>query len=412
MPSFSYRAYDAKGALVNGVLSAESRDAALEALARRGVYPLDLGVGEVAPADETPWWQREVFSLSSGQLPPAELTIFTRELATLIKAELPTDEALRIVALQPTVGSRTRAAARAALGRVMEGKSLSEALALAGPAFPEIYWRTVAAGEASATLGTALEDLARYLERGGEIRAKLVSALIYPAILLAAAAVAVGVVMAVLLPTIAPLFKDAGKDPPAMIRLLLDTQSWLAANWVQAMAVLAAYLVGLLLILRNGAVRLSVDRAALRLPIAGTLIGARETARFTRTLATLMRSGVPMLEAMRVAGGVLGNRAFASAVREAADEVKEGSTLSAPLLKSGVFSELAMRLVSVGERTGQLETMLMRTAEIYEDSLQRQLLRLTGLVTPVLTIVIGVVVGGLILSVMGAIVSVNELAIR
>lgn len=412
MPSFIFRAYDAKGSLVSGTLAADTRDAALDTLARRGVFPLEIGVGEAAQEVTLPWWQREVFTPRGGALSHADLAVFARELATLVKAELPIDEALRIVALQPSVNARTRGVVRNVLTQVMEGKSLSEAMALVRPSFPEHVWRTIAAGEAGSTLAQSLDELARYLERGNEVRSKLATALLYPAILLLAAGAALAVVMGVLLPTIAPLFKDAGKEPPAVLGLLLDAQAFIAAHWPLLLSAALSLMLLAIAAWRNAAARLAIDRATLRLPLARALITARDTARFARTLATLLRSGVPMLDALRSSGEVVGNRAFGEAVRTVASQVREGGTLSDPLARSGRFSELALRLVTAGERTGQLDPMLMRVAEIYEDSLQRQLMRLTSLVTPILTVVIGFVVGALILSVMGAIVGLNELAVR
>jgi general secretion pathway protein F len=153
-------------------------------------------------------------------------------------------------------------------------------------------------------------------------------------------------------------------------------------------------------------------RLALRLPIVGSLIGDRETARFARTLATLTQNGVSMLDAMRITSSVMGNGAYAIGVREIGESLKEGRVLSVPMAASGLFSELAVRLTGIGEQTGQLTQMLMQVATIYEATLQRQLARLMSLVTPILTLVIGALVGGLILSVMNAILSVNELVFK
>ena len=163
---------------------------------------------------------------------------------------------------------------------------------------------------------------------------------------------------------------------------------------------------------KNAAVRLWLDRLTLRLPLLGRLTANRETARFARTLATMTRNGVPMLEGVRIAGSVLSNRAFSAAVSKAGDALKEGGTLSQPLDASGLFSELSLRLIGVGEQTGQLEQMLIRVASIYEATVQRQMARFVTLLTPTLTLLIGGLVGSLIISVMGAILSVNDLALQ
>lgn len=408
MPRYRFRAYDQHGALTRGEIDTQSREAALEAIHRRGHFPLE--VVEDRPGKTERWWEREVFG--GGSLPLSGLSLFTRELATLIRADLPLDEALRIVALQPLIPAKIRRVTQAVLEGVRQGDSLSGALAARGKDFPEYYWRLVQAGEASGSLGEVLEDISAFLERSNEVRGQVSSALLYPMVLLAAACAAIVVILTVLVPTVVPLFKDAGAEPPATIQFLVDAQNAVARNWFVVLVLLAAGVVGLIAAGRNKSVRLSFHRLILRIPIVGGLIADRETARFSRTLATLTRNGVPMLEAVQISGSVLRNQAFVNAVAVAREALKEGGTLSAPLVKSGLFSELSLRLMAVGEQTGQLDVMLMRVATVYEAALQRQLGRLMSLLTPVLTLFIGGLVGGLILSVMSAILSVNELAFK
>ena len=408
MPRYRYKAYDSTGALTQGVVEARSRDQALLLLHNQGQHPLDV-TEEQARASER-WWEREVFG--GRGISVSGLALLTRELATLIKADLPLDEALRIVSLQPLIPTKVRRVTEAVHESVRNGESLSSALAARGNEFPEYYWRLVQAGESSGTLGDVLEDISTFLERSNEVRSQVGSALLYPAVLLLAAVAALTIIMTVLLPTVVPLFKDAGAKPPATLQFLLNAQDAIARNWLVALVGLAGLVLGAFLAARNPAWRLAFDRLVLRLPVIGQLAQARETARFARTLATLTRNGVAMLEAVRISGAVLQNKAFTRAVADAGASLKEGSTLSAPLLQSKLFSELSLRLIAIGERTGQLDTMLMRVATIFEATLQRQLARLLSLLTPILTLLIGGMVGGLILSVMNAILSVNELAFQ
>lgn len=408
MPRYTYKAYGAEGNLASGEIAAATREGALEALSRRGQIPFDLV--EAAAAGALPWWQREVFG--SGRLSSQSLATFTREIASLVKAELPIDETLRIVAVQPMLPARLRQITNTTLERVLEGESLSEALTAQGRAFPEFYARLIKSGEMSGSLAAVLDDLAKVLERTAETRAKVGAALVYPAVLLLAAVAAIGVILTVLIPSLLPIFEDAGVQPPALIRALSAIQSFVAANWLAGLLVLAGFLAGLALAFTSPPFRLALDRALLKLPLIGGLIERRETARLSRTLAVLTRNGVPILDTMRIAGGVLTNRAYAQAVETAGDEIKEGGTLSGPLTRSGLFPDLFLRLTAVGEKTGQLDVMQLRVAEIYEAAVERQVERLTALITPVLTLVIGGIVGGLIISVMGAIFSVNDLALK
>jgi general secretion pathway protein F len=408
MPRFSYTAYDENGQRASGVIESDTRDAAVDSLFRQGRYPLEVVEGGRRATER--WWQREVFG--SRNLSRRGLALLTRELATLIKADLPVDEALRIAGLQPLMPARARQVVGAILDRVREGASLSEALDAQIGSFPAYYSRIVHAGEAAGTLGNTLDDLAGFLERSAEFRARIGSALLYPAMLLVAAAGALAIIVGVLIPTIAPLFQDAGVQPPFIIRFLVDTQEAIANNWVLALLACAGLVAGLIALSRHDSWRLARDRLLLRLPVVSELVLNSQTATMARTLGTLVRSGVPLLQALQITANALSNRAVAVAVQKSAEEVKEGGTLMNALTRAEVFPELALRLTGVGEQTGQLDVMLDRVATIYESVLQRQLMRVTGLVTPILTIVIGILVGGLLLSVMGAIFSVNELAFR
>lgn len=407
MPRYRYRAYDQHGALTQGEIETRSREMALTLLHQRGNHPLEVTADVPAPLR---WWEREVFG--SGAISVKGLALLTRELATLIKADLPLDESLRIVSLQPLIPGKIRRTSKALLEAVRGGESLSGALAARGAEFPEYYWRLVQAGEASGTLGEVLEDVSVFLERSSDVRSQVGSAMLYPAVLMLAAVAALTIIMTVLLPTVVPLFKDAGASPPATLLFLVNAQEALQRNWPVVLLAIAGGIVAGALALQNPGLRLVLDRWVLKLPIAGRLVSARETARFARTLATLIRNGVSMLDAVRISGSVLQNRAFVVAVAAAGEGLKEGDMLSTPLLQSGLFSELALRLITVGEQTGQLDAMLMRVATVFEAALQRQLARLMSLLTPILTLLIGGLVGGLILSVMNAILSVNDLAFQ
>ena len=408
MPRFSYTAYDESGQRASGVVESDSREAAVESLFRQGRYPLELTEGSRVRSER--WWEREVFG--SRALSRSGLALLTRELATLVKADLPLDEALHIASLQPLMPARVRQVVGSILDRVREGGSLSEGCDAQVGAFPAYYSRIVHAGETAGTLGETLDELAGFLERSAEFRARIGSALLYPALLLVAAAGALAVIVGVLIPTIAPLFKDAGVQPPFIIQFLVDVQEAITNHWLLALLFIAALIVGCIALAQNNSWRHRRDRMLLQLPLVSNLILNSQTATMSRTLGTLIRSGVPLLSALQITAKALSNRAMAAAVEQSAEEVKEGATLMASLTRAGIFPELALRLAGVGEQTGQLEVMLERVAVIYEATLQRQLLRVTSLLTPVLTIVIGVLVGGLLLSVMSAIFSVNELAFK
>ncbi len=408
MARFSYKAYDDRGALLSGDIDAATRELALELLRQQGRFPVEIAIGG-APA-QLPWWQREVFERR--ELSGAALAVFTRELAALINASLPIDEALRIASVQPALSAKARQVTRAALADVIAGKSLSDALAARGGALPDYYCQIIRAGEASGKLGPVLEDLARFLERNAEIRSRVSGGLLYPAILVVAALIALSVIAFVLVPAIMPLFRDAKSEPPFLIRTLDGIRQLLTTSWPIVLASLAAGVAAVVLFARQVTGRTILDRTALRLPLIGNLITQRETARFSRTLATLLHSGVPLVDGLRTVAGVVRNSVWRQQIAGLVQQIEGGATLSAPLIATRLFPDVAERLIAVGERTGQLQIMLSRVADIHEAALSRGLDRVTTLITPVLTVLIGAGVGGLVLSVMSAITTANDLVLK
>lgn len=407
MPAYHYRAYAADGSTETGRLTALSRESALEALSRRGLLPAELTEG--GSARSLRWWQREV--LGSRRIARAQLAMLSRDLATLVEADIPLDEALRILIVQPLLSRRVRTTLEAVLERVSDGQTLSDAFAETGD-FPEFYWRLARAGEASGALGPTLSSMARYLERGEEFRQQLRSALAYPIVLAITALATLMIVSSVLVPTLVPVLTSAGAPLPPAIALIVAVQEAIVGYW-PVLAGAAAVLVAVIArAFSDEKMRLALHRGLLRMPALSSLIRQRETARFAGSMSTMLASGVPMLEALGIAGRAQGNLAYARGIAIITEEVSHGGGLRGPLERSGLFSELALRLVSVGEQTGQLEAMLGRVAVIYETALQRDLQRISTLAGPALTVIIGVMVGGLMLSVLGTLVGINELALK
>jgi general secretion pathway protein F len=406
MPRYQYRAYDSAGALRSGEMEAASDAGVLQQLRAAGLIPVEAV--ERRSAREERWWERDLFA--DRLLPPASLALFTRELATLVDAGIPLDEALRIVTLHP-MGAKVRKATEETLAHVLEGASLAEAMEKQGR-FGDFYCSMVRAGEAAGNLGDVLRQLADSPERSVETRARLRSALVYPMVLVAMAVGGLVLIATVLLPTIVPIFTDAGAEPPFAIRLMLDIQEGLARHWVLVLIGLALFAAGLVMLWHSPQARSDFSRLVLKAPVVGPIVTMAETAKLARTLASLLGSGVPMLTALRIVGSVAANGHVAAAIADAADEVKEGRMLSRGLAKSGVFPDLMLRLTAVGEETGRLEPMLRHVEKIFEGQVHRRLEHMLTLLTPTLTIGMGLIVGGLIMSVMSAILSINELAFQ
>jgi general secretion pathway protein F len=405
MPSFHYRAYDAQGTLALGRIDAATSDAASEALWSQGLTAFQLkDLGN----NGTRWWQREVLD---GGARRARLTAFTREFATLASAGIPLDECLRILSDQAT-SRALQTLARDIRQDVLNGRTLSEALKTRSNVFPQDYVTIVKAGEAAGAVGNVFEELAALLERRQEVRAKIQSALVYPAILLVLSAVSLSVIIGVLIPSIAPVFAQGGRPLPATIRILLVAQE----RWPEicfGIATLIAAVAWLALAAaRRPALRTRIDRMWLGIPVAGKLALEQETARFARTLGTLLRAGVPLLQASQSAHAATSNRHIAAGVEDAIAKVREGASLSRALSETTCLPSVALRMMAIGEEAGKLDHMLLKIAAIFEQGTQRRVDRLMTLLTPVITAAIAVLVGSLILTVMNAILSINDMAVR
>jgi general secretion pathway protein F len=406
MPTFSYRAYGGRGEFAEGRIEAVSPDAANEMLWAQGLTPFHM---QTSDAGAERWWQREIFG--AGRSSPAQLASFTRDFATLNTAEIPLDDALRILAAQAP-SRAMRMVIASLLADVLDGCHLSDAMHKHPQVFSAEHVSAVRSGEVGGTLSQVLEEMAELLERRMEIRNRIRSALVYPAILVAFAIVTVGLIVAVLVPGIAPIFAEGGKQMPAVIGFVLAVQ----AHWTVIAAVLVVLATSatsaLVIALRRPPARLAIDRFKLRPPLFGVFILERETARFARSLGTLLRAGVPLLQASTSARAVIGNRHIGAGVDRALEAVREGSSLHRALERHASLPAVALRMISVGEEAGKLDRMLLRMAAMFEQQTQRTVDRLMTILTPALTLTIAFLVGGLILSVMNAILSINELVYR
>ncbi len=407
MARYQYSAYDQQGRLEEKEIEAIDLASVSAALSRSGLYPFDIREAGAARAGRN----SATTTTSARPMRLVRLAGLMRELATLIDADVPIDQALGLLASGPANGG-IQIVATALLQRVRNGAALSEAMQGQNGAIPEYCVSMVQAGEASGSLGPVLSDLANLIDRRVEMQARLRSALVYPLILVAMALVAVILIVSVLVPSLAPLFEDSGAEPPAAMQVLLWLHDVVALRWPQVLAGLGLFGALLVMALRTASVRYFGDWLALRLPLLSGLVARAETARLTQTLAALIRGGVVLPRALAIATLVARNRVVKAAMERISEEVKEGASLSMLLEKAVVIPPMALRLVAIGEETGRLDKMLAHVARIAETELTRRIEMLMGLLTPLLTILIGLGVGGLIYSVMTTILRVNDMALR
>jgi general secretion pathway protein F len=404
MPIFHYRAYSGSGDLVEGDIEAPSGEAAEDALFRRGLTPFETQAAEPAAAIA-----RRAFFKSGPNA--AQIASFTREFATLEQADVPLDQSLRILAAQ-SPAAPLRALAQEILTRIVEGASLSDALSSRPDLFAPDYVNVVREGEAVGRVGPALADLAEMLERRLELKARIQSALIYPALLMTLAVISTGVVLGTLVPSVAPIFADNGKDMPPGLQFILDMEANAGVVAFALSAVAASVALFNRLALGRPPGGSATPRFYLRLPVIGALLSQFAALRFSRTLGAMLKAGVPLLQGLESARAAVSDSFFNHELAGVIEAVRGGSNLSSALSGVPHLPPAATQMIAIGEETAQLGEMLLRVAAMFERQTQRSIERAMGLLTPALTIAIAAVVGGLIMTVMDAVLSINDLAAK
>ncbi|MBI4638372.1 MAG: type II secretion system F family protein [Candidatus Rokubacteria bacterium] len=401
MPVYIYRAADRRGQTVDGVMEAPDVRAVVERLQREAYFPI-----RVAPQAERAGW----FALgASRRVGRRHLLALTQQLATLFEAGMPLDRALEILEeLAPD--ARVKAIVADLLRSVRGGSSLSDALAKHHPRpFSRLYINMVRAGEKGGVLEVALRRLAEFLEARAEFTEAIISALAYPLVITTVGAGAIVFLLTFVIPRFATIFADLGQAIPLPTQILLAVSGAVRDYWwVGVLAALGGVL-GWRVWTGTPEGRLQWDLLRLRLPLAGRLALKIETARFARTLGTMLRSGVPVMGALAVVGDMMTNQAIARAVERLADGVKRGGTIASGMKEHAAFPALAVHMVRVGEETGRLEDMLLKAAETFEAEVRTELRRVIGLLEPAIILGMGVLVAFIVVAMLLAIFSINEI---
>jgi general secretion pathway protein F len=404
MAKYLYKAFAPGGSTVTGQIDAATQDEVTRLLRGRNLIAFDIF--DTATGDAKPWWQKEIHFRRG--LSRAVLTSFTRELSVLLNAHLTVEEALVLIARRNNAACDL---ASSLLEGVRSGRTLSELFEDRPRDAPPFYAAMLKAGEAGGQLGPVLEELARLLERMQHIKSRLRAALVYPIILFAMAGVTLGVVISVLVPGLLPLFDGREEQLPSLIRILIGARWLVETQWLLLLVSLAALCGGSYLLLRMETVRYAIDRLILTAPVAGSLARDIQAARFAGTMGSLLRGGVPLPRALHVSRSVVANRVLSESLERVLISIREGGTFS-QLISQTPLPDRLSQLAAVGERAGRLDDMLNHTARILEDEVQLRIERLMSLVSPLITLAIGLAIGGLVMSVMDAILSVNDIAIR
>lgn len=400
--TFHYRAVAGDGKLRTGIIVAENDKAVARQLIRQGLTPVYVGSEEKKSAAAL-----KLPSFSSGR---RDVLFFTQELSTLLNSGVPLDRALSITS-ELTTRPQFRAIVLDILRSIKGGKSLADSLALHSAHFSELFINMVRAGEASGSLGVIFERLSEFERSRDELRSYIVSSMIYPSLLAFVGAGSIFVILNFVVPRFASIFDDGHMKIPVPTMLMLQASHLVQDWWWLVALVLVTVIGGFRLYIGTTAGRYWWDEARLKLPILGDALRKAETSRFARAMSTLVANSVPLVQSLHISAGILFNTRMAASLRDVAQGVKRGEGISQPLSRTGMFPPLASHLLTVGEETGKLDQMFARMADIYEEETRASIKRFISIFEPLVILIMGIIVGALILSMLIAITSINEVAI-
>jgi general secretion pathway protein F len=403
MATFFFRAVASDGRVRSGSLSGDNEKLIARELRKQGLTPIYVGVAPKRAA-------LELKLPSFGKGKRRDVLFFTQELSTLLTAGVPLDRALSITG-ELTGGPSFRFIVLDILRVLKGGRSLADSLATHPEYFSDLYVNMVRAGEASGSLAAIFERLAEFERSRDDLRNYVVSSMIYPALLALVGLGSIFILLNFVVPRFSAVFSDSHIRIPAPTRLMLQASHIVQGYWWIVAAALAAGIVVWRVYTRTAAGRVWWDGARLKLPMLGEALLKAETARFARAMATLVANTVPLVQSIGIAAATLNNRVVAVALDGVAQGVKRGEGIAGPLRRAGVFPPLAAHLLTVGEETGRLDQMFARMADIYENDTRASIKRFTSVFEPVVILVMGIMVGALILSMLLAITSINDVAV-
>ena len=402
MTTFFFRAVTSDGKVRTGTLSAENDKLVTRELRRQGLTPVYVGL------EQKKGFELKLPAMQRGKR--RDVLFFTQEMSTLLNAGVPLDRALAISG-ELTERPHFRFIILDILRVLKGGRSFADSLATHPEYFSELYINMVRAGEASGSMSQVFERLAEFERTRDDLRNYIISSMVYPALLAIVGIASIVVLMYFVVPRFAMIFQDPRMQIPLPTKIMIAASDFLRAyGWIIGSVLLASTVVFLSYI-RTVAGRMWWDTFRLRIPLLGDALRKAETARFARAMSTLVANAVPLVQSLGIAGAILNNRKIAGTLEGIAQGVKRGEGIAAPLRRAGEFPPLAGHLLMVGEETGRLDVMFGRMADIYETDTKDAIRRFTSLFEPLIILVMGVIIGVLILSILLAITSINEVAV-
>jgi type II secretion system protein F len=407
MPLYVYKGINGSGKVASGALEAKEEKAVVAELHKMGLIPIRVTpskkTGNLLDLDFSKYVQSIFKGVSS-----KDVMVFTQDLAVLLEAGLPVDKALSIM-----INAAEKTSVKDMVGDILKavqgGGYLSDALARHPRLFSTLYVNMVRAGEVGGVLETVLERLGSFLESSQDLKDYIKSSLVYPIFLVLVGGISIIIMLTFVIPKFSVIFSDMGGSIPLATRFLLGLSKILTGYWWLIFGGLGAVCFLLRRYIRTPKGRLKLDQYKMDLPVSGDLVRKIEVARFARTLGTLTQSGVPILQALSLVKSIMVNQVIARFMEQVYERVKKGERLSTPLTDMEIFPSLAIQMITVGEETGRLDGMLLRVAENYEKMVKATVKRFVNLLEPVMILVMGLVVGFIVISMLMAIFSVNEM---
>ena len=410
MPVFAFEAIKDDGQKVKSEVTAESKDEAIRKIQDQGLRPTRIKAQKeesksrsVPGVEKAP--AKKKGGLFMGGVSSKDIVTFTTQLSTLQDAGLPIVRSLKILEEQQKPG-RFKDQLEEVSSEVEQGSTLSEAMAKYPKSFDKLYISMVKAGEAGGVLDVILRRLAGFMEKSQKLRKQVKGALIYPAAVITVAILILVVIMLFVVPAFEKMFADIGQALPAPTQLLLNTSQAIQTYWYLIPLIPVFLMFIMKMIARTEAGERWLDAFKLRMPVFGNIIKKSSVARFCRTLGTLIASGVPILEALRIVKDAVGNVIISNAIEDVHGSIREGDTIADPLRASGIFDELLVNMIDVGEETGELDKMLMKIADNYEADVDVAVEGMSSLLEPLLIVGMGLVVGFIVISLFLPLVSI------
>jgi len=409
MPLYSYKAADFSGKVVSSVIEAESEEGVVSILQDQGMLP--VRISKVSKkTSKTPHFLSIDVKTFYQRVTSKDVMHFTQDLTALLDAGLPVDRSLKIL-VEAAENKSFKAVVNDMLSAIEGGIDLSEAMGRHPKAFSEFYVNMVKAGEAGGVLNRVLDRLGQFLETSQELKDYVKTAMVYPIFLLCVGGLSIIVLMTFVIPNFSVIFADMGSAIPWSTKMLLTLSDLFRKYWWAGILAFVGIYFLLVWYLKTPEGKLKFDAIKIKMPVTGDLVKKMEVGRISRTLGTLMDSGVPILEAILLVKDIVNNRIIARSMEDIYDKVKEGERLSLPLTQVKIFPSMAIHMIKVGEETGNLSGMLLKVADNYDKLVKNLVKRVVSLIEPVMILFMGVIIGSIVVSMLMAIFSMNEISI-